>query len=258
VATGLPVARIEPGRGVQLDAGDWLHAPVVVSNADPRVALRLLGDHAEPSWRRRVESIPIEGCTLKMNVALRELPNFTARPGTDEPHHRGQVNTPLTAREWADTYLAARAGRLPERLWTELYFHTAYDETVAPQGVHTMSVFAQHVPNAFAPDQGTWDSRREDVGDLALAALARHCTNIPEAILLRESLGPPDVEREVGLTGGHIFQGEMLPAFMWSNRLGPQSPMPGFYLCGAATYPGGSVMAVNGRNAALAILKSTR
>jgi phytoene dehydrogenase-like protein len=217
-----------------------------------------LGDHAESSWRLRVESIPIEGCTLKMNVALRELPNFTARPGIDEPHHRGQVNTPLTKRDWADSYAAARAGRLPERLWTELYFHTAYDQTVAPEGVHTMSVFAQHVPNAFAPGQGTWDSRREDAGDLALAALARYCSNIPEVILLRESLGPPDVEREVGLTGGHIFQGEMLPAFMWSNRLGPETPMPGFFLCGAATYPGGSVMAVNGRNAALAILKSTR
>ncbi len=67
-------------------------------------------------------------------------------------------------------------------------------------------------------------------------------------------LGPPDIEREVGLTGGHIFQGECLPAYMWDRRLSPRTPMPGVFLCGACTHPGGSVIAVNGRNAAMEIL----
>jgi phytoene dehydrogenase-like protein len=67
-------------------------------------------------------------------------------------------------------------------------------------------------------------------------------------------LGPPDIEREVGLTGGHIFQGECLPPYMWDQRLTPHTPMPGVFLCGACTHPGGSVIGVNGRNAAMEIL----
>lgn len=67
-------------------------------------------------------------------------------------------------------------------------------------------------------------------------------------------LGPPDIEREVGLTGGHIFQGECISPYMWSHRLGPRTPMPGLFLCGACTHPGGSVIAVNGRNAAMEVL----
>jgi phytoene dehydrogenase-like protein len=70
-------------------------------------------------------------------------------------------------------------------------------------------------------------------------------------------LGPPDIERKVGLTGGHIFQGECLPSYMWSNRLSTRTPMPGVYMCGACTHPGGSVIGINGRNAAMAVLSDT-
>jgi phytoene dehydrogenase-like protein len=79
---------------------------------------------------------------------------------------------------------------------------------------------------------------------------------MPDAVLAAEVLGPPDIEKKVGLTGGHIFQGECLPQYMWSNRLSAETPMPGVYLCGAATHPGGSVIAMNGRNAAMAVLKN--
>ena len=80
-----------------------------------------------------------------------------------------------------------------------------------------MSVFAQYVPHTFAT--GDWESRRQEVTDLALGSIARFCSNIPDAVLKVETLGPPDIEQRVGLTGGHIFQGECLPAYMWSNRL---------------------------------------
>ncbi len=138
---------------------------------------------------------------------------------------------------------------MPERLWTELYFHTAHDPSVAPPGVHTMSVFAQYVPHTFA--RGDWDSRRTDVKELAIRSIARYCDNMPAAVLDVQVLGPPDIEREVGLTGGHIFQGECLPPYMWDRRLTPRTPMPGVFLCGACTHPGGSVIAINGRNAAM-------
>lgn len=255
VAAGVPVARIIPGEGVALEGGEQIPAPVVVSNADPRTTLRLLGDSADGNWRAHVESIPIEGCTLKMNVLLKELPNFRARPGTLETHHKGQINTPLTRPEWNATYDAARRGLLPERLWTELYFQSVYDRSVVPDGLHLMSVFAQYVPYKFS--EGDWNARRAEARDVALASIGRFCGNLPDAVVDVEAMGPPDIERKVGLTGGHIFQGECLPAYMWSNRLSAKTPMPGVFLCGACTHPGGSVIAVNGRNAAVAVLRES-
>jgi phytoene dehydrogenase-like protein len=253
VAAGVPVARVVPGEGVLLEGGERIAAPVVVANADPRQTMRLLGAAVDPAWRKRVEQIPMEGCTVKLNVLLCELPNFSARPGTDQPHHYGQINTPLTKAEWKAGFAAARGGELPQHLWCELYFQSAHDPSVAPDGRHTMSVFAQYVPYKLAC--GTWDERRGEVRQLALSSLARFCSNIGSAVLDVQVLGPPDIERKVGLTGGHIFQGECLPQFMWSKRLSTRTPMPGVYLCGACTHPGGSVIGINGRNAARAVLQ---
>jgi phytoene dehydrogenase-like protein len=253
VVSGVPVAEIMAGDGVRLEGGERIAARVVVSNADPRQTLMLLGDSADPAWRRRIEQVPIEGCTVKLNVHLRELPNFVARPGTNEPHHYGQINAPLTREEWQAGYAEARRGELPEHLWCELYFQSVHDATVTPAGTHTMSVFAQYVPYAFAA--GTWDSRRGEVRGLALKSLARFCSDIDSAVIDAQVLGPPDIEAKVGLTGGHIFQGECLPPYMWDKRLTARTPMQGFYLCGACTHPGGSVIGVNGRNAAMAVLR---
>ncbi len=252
VATGMPVARIMPGEGVELEGGERICAPTVVSNADPRMTLDLLGEAADPDWRAQVERVPMVGCTMKVSVALAELPNFWARPGTDQTHHRGQVNTPLSKAEWREAFEVARGGRLPARMWTELYFQTVFDKSVAPVGKHMMSVFAQYAPHTFA--EGDWDSQRDEAGRIAIDSIARFCSNLPESIIDMEVMGPPDIERKVGLSGGHIFQGECLPDYMWSSRLAYRTPMEGVYLCGACTHPGGSVIAVNGRNAAMEIL----
>jgi phytoene dehydrogenase-like protein len=254
VAAGVPVARIIPGEGVVLESGEQVRARIIVSNADPRVTLRLLDTNANSSWRTQVEAVPIEGCTVKANVLLRELPSFRARPGTCEPHHYGQLNTPLTRQEWRDGFAAAKSGKLPEHLWTELYFQSTQDRSVVPEGLHAMSVFAQYVPYQF--ETGNWDTRRGEVRELIVRSLARFCENVPNCIIDMEVMGPPDIEKKVGLTGGHIFQGECLPAYMWSRRLQYRTPMEGLYLCGACTHPGGSVIAVNGRNAAMAVLAS--
>jgi phytoene dehydrogenase-like protein len=252
VATGTPVARILPGEGVELASGERIAAGIVVSNADPRTTLTLLDGCADEAWAERVRAIPMDGVTVKVNMTLTELPNFTARPGTREPHHTGQVNTPLTKREWRESHRLANEGGLPARTWNELYLQTVYDPTVAPAGVHTLSVFAQYVPNRFR--DGSWDSRRDEVGRMVVGSIARFCSNLPEAIIDLEILGPPDIERRVGLAGGHIFQGEILPDHMWDRRLQARTPMPGVYLCGAGTHPGGSVIGINGRNAAMEIL----
>jgi len=253
VISGVSVAQIIPGECALLEGGERIHARSIVCNADPRRALAMLGDTADPAWRARIEQVPMEGCTVKLNVHLRELPNFMARPGTDEPQHYGQINAPLTKDEWKSGYAAARRGELPEHLWCELYFQSVHDPSVAPAGTHTMSVFAQYVPYTFA--QGDWDSRRDEVRKLALNSLARFCSNIDAAVIDSQVLGPPDIEKKVGLTGGHIFQGECLPPYMWDKRLTARTPMRGFYLCGACTHPGGSVIGVNGRNAAMTVLR---
>jgi phytoene dehydrogenase-like protein len=255
IATGIPVARITPGIGVELETGERISARSIISNADPRTTLRLLARAADDGWRKQVESVPMKSVTVKVNMTLRELPNFKARPGTRGDHHTGQINTPLTLDEWNRGLQAARSGELPDRLWTELYLHTVYDPSVAPAGVHTLSVFSQYVPNEFAT--GNWDSRRAEVGDQVVKAIARFCSNLPDAIIDLEVLGPPDVEKRLGLSGGHIFHGEILPAHMWDRRLTARTSMPGLYLCGVGTYPGGSVIGIHGRNAARAVLRDT-
>jgi phytoene dehydrogenase-like protein len=120
-----------------------------------------------------------------------------------------------------------------------------------------MSVFAQYVPYKFANGK-TWDEMRETVKDRVLTTLSKYCSNIPEAVEQVQVLGPPDIEREVGLTGGHIFQGECMPEYLWEKRLSAATPMSGFFMCGAATHPGGSVIGVNGRNAASVILNAMK
>jgi len=252
VAAGTTVSRIIPGEGVELMTGERIAAITVVSNADPIATLKLLGDSADGGWRRSVERVPMVGSVVKVNLALEELPNFRCRPGIREPHHLANINTPLTKKDWQSCYDAARAGELYDKLWTEIYLQSAFDESVTPHGKHVMSVFCTHVPYEFR--SGDWDSRRDQVYSTVISSIGRFCSNIPGAIIASDTLGPPDIEKKVGLTGGHIFQGECLPQYMWSNRLKPRTPMPGVFLCGASTHPGGSVIGINGRNAAMEIL----
>jgi phytoene dehydrogenase-like protein len=116
-----------------------------------------------------------------------------------------------------------------------------------------MSVFAQYAPYGLA--EGDWDSRRDEIGGLILDLIATYAPDVRDCIEFAEVLGPPDIEERVGLTGGHIFQGEALPDQMWDRRLDHRTPVEGLYLCGAATHPAGSVIALNGRNAAMAVLE---
>jgi phytoene dehydrogenase-like protein len=250
VAAGVPVAAIEPGRGVTLDDGTTLTARDVVVGAHPRVAVELLGSHADERWSAEVAAVPSLGCTAKVTLALARPPRFRARPDTDD-HLTAQINTPLTDAQWREGFAAAARGELPEVLWTEDYLQTAYDPSIAPPGQHLLSMFVQHVPYDLV---GGWEARRAEVGRLAIASLGRFCDGLEDDVIGVEVLGPPDIERATGLVGGHIFQGECLPEHMWDRRLAARTPIPGVFLCGAGTYPGGSVMAVNGRNAAMEVL----
>jgi phytoene dehydrogenase-like protein len=249
VAAGVPVAAVVPGEGVVLEGGETIRARAVVSNADPKRTVALCEDGVPDAFRARVAAWRSESPVLKINCALSRLPHFpSARPDVDPHRAMVTISTGLDATQSA--YEASRRGE-PDPAWCELYFQSAYDPTVVPEGRHVMSVFAQYVPFHLAT--GTWDRRRQEIGDLAISAISRFAPDVTEVIVHREVLGPPDVEERIGLTGGHIFQGECLPDQMWADRFGPRTPIPGVYLCGASTHPGGSVMAINGRNAAMAV-----
>ena len=251
VAAGVPVAAVMPGEGVRLEGGETIRAAAVVSNADPKRTVALCEGGVPDSFRDRVRAWRSESPVLKINCGLSRLPRFPQAAAGVEPHRAMvTISTGIDATQAA--YEASRQGR-PSPAWCELYFQTAYDPSVAPEGAHAMSVFAQYVP--YQLDSGDWQGRREAIGDSAIAAVARFCPDVRDCIVHREVLGPPDVEDRIGLTGGHIFQGECLPDQMWDRRFSPRTPVLGLYLCGAATHPGGSVIAINGRNAAMAVLE---
>jgi phytoene dehydrogenase-like protein len=251
IAAGVPVARILPGEGVELEGGEVVRAPVVVCNADPKRALSMLGADAVPAaYRRRLEDWQVRSPVVKVNAALRRLPAFEA--DRDGLAHRAMVSVTPGLEAAQEAYEACARGE-PRIGYAELYFQTAYDDSVAPPGRHTMSVFAQYAPYGLA--SGTWEERRGQIGERVLDAIAAYAPDVRECVERLEVLGPPDIEARIGLTGGNIFQGEVLPSQMWDRRLDHRTPVAGLYMCGAATHPGGSVIALNGRSAAMAVLE---
>ena len=252
IQTDAPVAAIDPDGAVVLEGGDVVHARAVVSNADPKRTLSLVDTREVPAdFKKRVDDWKSESPVLKINCALSRLPRFTAAAHDDPTPYRGMVTVSTGVDATQAACQQSRRGE-PAPHWCELYFHTAYDDSIAPPGRHTMSVFAQYVPRTLA--EGDWDTRREEIADVALDAIARFAPDVHEVIEHRQVLAPPDVEARIGLTGGHIFQGECLPDQMWDRRFAPRTSLPHLYLCGASTHPGGSVIGLNGRNAAMAVL----
>jgi len=250
LAAGAEAAEIVPGEGVRLASGELVAAGVVVCNADPRRTLALLGsDRVPDDFSAQVEGWRMRSPVVKLNAALGRLPHFDAA-GTVDPH-RAMVTVTEGLEPAQDAFEACRRGE-PRIGFCELYFQTAYDASVAPPGKHTLSVFAQ-----YAPYQATGDcaARRDEVGELILDQIAAYAPDVRDCVEQLEVLGPPDIEARTGLTGGQIFQGEVMPEQMWDRRFDHRTPIEGLYLCGAATHPGGSVIALNGRNAAMAVLE---
>jgi phytoene dehydrogenase-like protein len=253
IRTDAPVAAINPGDGVVLEGGDVIRARTIVSNADPKRTLALVDEHDVPAdFKHRVDAWKSESPVLKINCALSRLPRFRAAANQeDNTPYRGMVTISTGVDATQAAFEQSRRGE-PAPHWCELYFHTAYDDSIAPPGGQTMSVFAQYVPGTLA--EGDWDTRRDEIADLAMDSIGRFAPDVHDVIEHRQVLAPKDVEQRIGLTGGHIFQGECLPDQMWDRRFTPRTPIDHLYLCGAATHPGGSVIGLNGRNAAMAVL----
>ena len=251
LACGVPVASIEPTEGVTLEDGTRIRARTVISNADPKVTLRLLDDaDVDAGYRRRLCDWKVRSPVVKFNATLERLPSWTAAPGESWPA-RATIDATGTMAEAQAAFEACERGE-PAVAFGEIYIQTGYDPSPAPEGKHLMSVFGQYAPYELAG--GGWDARRDEVGRQFIDLIARFAPDIEDCLGEHEVLGPPDIESRIGLTGGNIFQGEVTPDQMWEGRLSPRTPVPGVYLCGAATHPAGSVIALNGRNAAAAVL----
>jgi phytoene dehydrogenase-like protein len=246
IVTDVEVTQIVPGSGIVLANGDHLDAPVVVVNADPVRAAAMIGDS---EFMRMVARTPMESATVKATFALSALPDFGVAHAA-----RAQVEIVRSAEAMHESYLAARNGTITDELWCELYFQTPYDPSIAPPGKHVLSAFCQYAPYTWA-DGGTWADHRAEVRDAIVRSIERFAPGFGALVEHDHIQGPPDIESSIGLTGGHIFQGEILPAYMWERRISYRTGVPGVYLCGAATHPGGSVIGINGRNAAMAVLE---
>jgi phytoene dehydrogenase-like protein len=251
LACGVPVAEIAPGEGVTLEDGTAIRAGTVLCNADPKRMLAMLGaQEIDARFRERLERWKVRSPVVKFNAALERLPSWTAAPGERWPA-RATIDATGTIDD-AQRAFEACAGGEPTVAFGEIYIQTGYDPSPAPEGKHLLSVFGQYAP--YNLSSGTWDSRREEVARQFIELIDRFAPGFESCLIDYEVLGPPDIEDRIGLTGGNIFQGEVTPDQMWEGRLSARTPVPGLYMCGAATHPAGSVIALNGRNAAAAVL----
>ena len=240
IVTDAVVSRITPGAGVTLEDSTEIRARAVVSNADPARTAHLAGVPQEAE--------KIVGASAKVNVALR-----APVPFGDESAHTAMVNVGASVDVLHSSARRAAQGELSERLWAEVYTQTTLDETVAPPGKHMLSCFVQYVP--YQLENGWDDAARDEVAGRVIAEIERHAPGFSDLIEHYEVSVPPDIEEKIGLTGGHIFQGDCTPDRMWSDRPDYKTDFESVYLCGAGTHPGGSVIAVNGRNAAMRVLR---
>jgi phytoene dehydrogenase-like protein len=188
------------------------------------------------------------------------LPTFRGRSETAGPEHRGTIHVGASDLDALDAaFEAARAGRVPERPLVELTLPSAIDTTLAPPGRHVASLFVQWLPCDAPPAR--WPELRDAIAERACAAVEEVAPGFTSSILHREVLAPPDLERIFGLSGGNLFHGAMTPDRLALLRPSPgwsryATPIPGLWLCGAGTHPGGGVMGACGRNAAREILRA--
>jgi phytoene dehydrogenase-like protein len=265
VRTGADVRRIlvRDGRivGVQLTDGEEVEARVVLSNADPkRTFLKLIEqEHLPAEFVRAVNRIRFESSSFKLNLALHELPDFLAIPGTQiQPHHRSIIDVAPSMDYLERAYDDAKHGHPSPEPFLEFVIQSANDPSVAPPGMHTLTVSAKFAP--FDLRSGSWDDEAEKFSERILDVLEGYAPNIRRAIVALQWRSPLDMEREYGLTRGDVFHGAILPHQMFSFRPVPgwssyRMPIRGLYLCGAGAHPGGGVIGAPGHNAAMAALE---
>jgi phytoene dehydrogenase-like protein len=268
IRTGVRVEKValEDGRaiGVTLEDGEQVGAARVLSNADPKTTfLDLVDAEALPAeFVGAVRTYRCEGTSMKINLGVDALPTAQAVEGDSvQPYHRGIVEINTTLAEMDVAQAEARAGRPARDPHIELCIPTVHDPDLAPEGHHVVTIDVNSQPYTLA--DGSWDEIGQSIADRAIEIIGEHFPNLPGSIVHRQVLSPLDLERVLGISGGHALHGDMAfdqlfnlrPVRGWANY---RTPVPGLYLCGAGTHPGGGVTGANGRNCAREVLRDTR
>ena len=267
IVTDAPVERVlvRNGRvtGVATASGNEYRANIVVSNLDPKRTFLKLFDEKDlpPAFLKRAREFKIRGSSGKLNIALEGLPEFPAL-GRDNPLRFGDMHFLDSLERYERAYDDWKNGTWSKDPYLDLLIPSMTDPTMAPPGKHFMSVFVQYVPPKIHGRDWT-DEDRDGFRDTVLDQIARYSPNFRQLIRHVEVRTPRELENEVGLTEGNIFQGELTMDQLLFNRPFPgfaqyRGPTQGFYMCGSGTHPGGGVMAAPGANAAREILLDLR
>jgi phytoene dehydrogenase-like protein len=251
--------------GVVTAKGETIAARAVVSNLHPKLTFEKLVDPAAlpADFRARIASYRSGSGSFRMNLGLSELPSFSALPGraAAEHHGAGIVIAPSLAymeRAWMD----ARASGWSTAPIVEMLIPSTLDDSLSPPARHVASVFCQHVAPKL-PDGRSWDDWRETVANLMIDTVDAYAPGFKGSVIARQILSPLDLERDFGLVSGDIFHGCLSLDQLYSARpmLGHadyRSPIPGLYMCGASTHPGGGVSGAPGHNAAREMIRDLR
>jgi len=249
--------------GVVLAGGEEIPAAAVVSGADPKTTFLGLVDPAEldPSFRHKIQNYRAHGTVAKVNLALSALPKFAAVNGDGSDRLAGRIHIGPEIDYLERAFDAAKYGDFSRQPYLDVTIPTLTDPSLAPNGAHVMSIHAQFAP--YELKEGDWESRSDELGDVVVNTLAEHAPNVKELIVARQVLTPIDLEREFGLSGGHIHHGEMSldQLFAFRPLIGfaqYRTPIRQLYLCGAGTHPGGGVTGAPGFNASREILKDLK
>lgn len=267
VRTGAPVARIDSrdGRvtGVTLDGGEELTAPTVVTTAHPKISfLRLLDRALLPAdFVEDIERWKTRSGTVKINLAVDRLPEFTARPGFDPEVHGGTIVLAESLDDIEGAFQDAVAGRPAELPFADICIPSVFDDSLAPEGKHIVSMFTQWVPH-------TWNAEPhrdelEKYADRLMARMDAVAPGFSDSVLHRQIIGPYDMEHTYGLVGGNIFHGELSPGQMFHARPAAgyadlRTPIRGLYQAGSGTHGGGGVTGIPGRNVVRQVLADLR
>ena len=266
IRTGVEVERIlvEGGRatGAALAGGEEIRASCVLSNADPkRTFLRLVdGSDLPAAFLERIRAYRCDGTSMKINLAVDRLPELAGEPSGEQPYHRGIMEFTSTLADMDRDQALARQGVAVEDSHVEVCFPTVHDASLAPPGHHILTIDVNSQPYRVLDG---WDAIKDRRADQVVGQLERSFPGLSSSIVHRQVLSPFDLERVLGITGGHALHGEMTPdqlLFMrpvrgWANY---RTPIRDLYLCGAGTHPGGGVTGANGRNAAREVIRDRR
>ena len=268
IRTGAEVAqiRIKDGvaTGVVLASGEEISARAVVSNADPKRTLIRLVDpkHLAPDFIQKIMHYRCLGTVAKINLAISSLPEFTALKSKGDSNllkGRIQISPEIDYLERA--FDESKYGNFSRQPYIEITFPSLSDPLLAPAGQHVMSIYMQYAP--YKLKEGDWESQRKALGETVVKTIAQYAPNLPQTILRHQIITPKDLEETYGLTGGHIFHGElaldqfftMRPLLDWARY---RTPIERLYLCGSGTHPGTGLTGGSGANAAREILKQLR